>query len=79
MAGSEQVTTMDRILQEITAVSRRLKGMDTGITSLTMETKPMCSEIAGFQSCVTGLEQRMATMADQVHSLRQRPGTPVHL
>ncbi|KAJ1170899.1 hypothetical protein NDU88_002770 [Pleurodeles waltl] len=67
MANSEQVTTMDRMLQEITAVSRRLKGMDTAITSLTLDTKSMHSEIAGFQTRVTGLELRMATMDDHVH------------
>ncbi|KAJ1123831.1 hypothetical protein NDU88_002298 [Pleurodeles waltl] len=67
MADSEQVITMDRILQEITAVRRRLEGMDTAITSLTLETKSMCSEIAGFPTRVSGLEHQMATMEDHVH------------
>ncbi|KAJ1141223.1 hypothetical protein NDU88_007558 [Pleurodeles waltl] len=69
MAGAEPVTTVDRILQEITTVSRRLEGMDTAITSLTTETKSMRSEIAGFQSRVTGLEHRMVTLEDHVHTV----------
>ncbi|KAJ1100170.1 hypothetical protein NDU88_005257 [Pleurodeles waltl] len=69
MTGSEQVTTIHCILQEITAVSCRLEGMDTAITSLIMETKSIRSEIAGFQSGVTGLEHRMATMEDHVHKV----------
>ncbi|KAJ1200490.1 hypothetical protein NDU88_004314 [Pleurodeles waltl] len=69
MAGTEQATTMYPILQEITAVSRRLKGMDTAITSLMTETKSMRLEIAEFQSCVTGLEHRMTTMEDHVNTV----------
>ncbi|KAJ1192461.1 hypothetical protein NDU88_001768 [Pleurodeles waltl] len=69
MAGKEQVTTMDRILQEITVVSRKLEGMDTAITSLMTETKSMRLVIAGFQSCVTGLEHRIATMEDHVYTV----------
>ncbi|KAJ1139207.1 hypothetical protein NDU88_005582 [Pleurodeles waltl] len=53
---------MDRILQEITAVIRRIEGMDASISSLTLETKSMGSDIAGFQSRVTGLEHRMGTL-----------------
>ncbi|KAJ1192068.1 hypothetical protein NDU88_001380 [Pleurodeles waltl] len=59
MADKSHPTTMDRILQEITTVSRRIEGMDASITSLTLETKSMRSEIASFQSRVTGLEQSM--------------------
>ncbi|KAJ1188250.1 hypothetical protein NDU88_005013 [Pleurodeles waltl] len=69
ITGTEQVTTMLRILLEITEVSRRLKGMDTAITSLTTETKSMCLEIAVFQSSVTGLEHQMVTMEDHVHTV----------
>ncbi|KAJ1100522.1 hypothetical protein NDU88_005604 [Pleurodeles waltl] len=43
--------------------------MATAIASLTMETKPMHLDIAGFQSRVTGLEHRMATMEDHVHTV----------
>ncbi|KAJ1210143.1 hypothetical protein NDU88_005511 [Pleurodeles waltl] len=69
MSATEQATAMDCILQEITAVSRRLEGMDTATTSLMTETKSMHIEIAGFQSCVTGLEHRMATMEDHIHTV----------
>ncbi|KAJ1180597.1 hypothetical protein NDU88_005818 [Pleurodeles waltl] len=67
MAVTEQATTMDCILQEITEVSRRLKGMEIAKTSLTSETKSVSLDIAGFQSRVTGLEHRMVTVEDHVH------------
>ncbi|KAJ1206644.1 hypothetical protein NDU88_002046 [Pleurodeles waltl] len=62
MSDKDHPTTMERILQEITTVSRRIEGMDASITSLTLETKSMRSDIAGFQSRVTGLEQRMGSL-----------------
>ncbi|KAJ1190586.1 hypothetical protein NDU88_007324 [Pleurodeles waltl] len=61
-----QEATMERILQEISAVGRRLEGMDNAITSLTMETKSMRLDIAGFQSRVTGLEQGKTTMEGHI-------------
>ncbi|KAJ1210073.1 hypothetical protein NDU88_005441 [Pleurodeles waltl] len=67
MAGTGEATTMVRVLQEITAVSRRLEGMDLAITSLTSETKSMPLDIAGFQSWVTGLEHRMVTVEGHMH------------
>ncbi|KAJ1123651.1 hypothetical protein NDU88_002119 [Pleurodeles waltl] len=69
MAGTGKVTTMDRILPEITAVSRWLEGMDLAITSLTSETKSICLDIAGFQSRVTRLEHRMVTVEDHMHTV----------
>ncbi|KAJ1177752.1 hypothetical protein NDU88_003004 [Pleurodeles waltl] len=72
MTDLEQVTTVDRILQEITAVSRRLEGMDTAITSLTMGSTLMRLDLAGFQSRVTGLEHQMVTMEDHVHTVLDR-------
>ncbi|KAJ1177782.1 hypothetical protein NDU88_003034 [Pleurodeles waltl] len=36
--------------------------MDTSISSLTLATKSMCSDIAGFQSRVTELEHRMRSL-----------------
>ncbi|KAJ1211039.1 hypothetical protein NDU88_006401 [Pleurodeles waltl] len=56
---------MDHILQEISAVGRRLEGMDSMMTSLTEDTKSMRLEIAGFQSRVTTLEQRVTTVETQ--------------
>ncbi|KAJ1181334.1 hypothetical protein NDU88_006542 [Pleurodeles waltl] len=38
-SDKEQSTTMERILHKITAVSRRIEGMDASMSSLTLETK----------------------------------------
>ncbi|KAJ1108402.1 hypothetical protein NDU88_005778 [Pleurodeles waltl] len=46
--------------------------MDASITSLTLETKSMRAEIAGFQSRVTGLEQRMGLFEAQTTMSRDR-------
>ncbi|KAJ1205804.1 hypothetical protein NDU88_001230 [Pleurodeles waltl] len=43
--------------------------MDTAITSLAMENKSTRLEIAGFQSCVTGLKHQMVTTVDLVHTV----------
>ncbi|KAJ1200239.1 hypothetical protein NDU88_004065 [Pleurodeles waltl] len=72
MANKGHPTTMDRILQEITTVSRHIEGMDASITSLTLETKSMRSEIASFQSRVTGLEQCMGLGEAQATVSRDR-------
>ncbi|KAJ1189430.1 hypothetical protein NDU88_006175 [Pleurodeles waltl] len=57
MVDAPQAATMDRILQEILGVGRRLEGMDSRMIFLTEETKSMRLDIAGFQSRVTTLEQ----------------------
>ncbi|KAJ1162009.1 hypothetical protein NDU88_002489 [Pleurodeles waltl] len=57
MADPAQEPTMDRILQEISAVGRRLEGMDSAMVSMAAETKNICTEIASFQARVLGLEQ----------------------
>ncbi|KAJ1155177.1 hypothetical protein NDU88_007912 [Pleurodeles waltl] len=57
MADPVQGATMECILQEISAMGRRLEGMDNAMASLTAETKSMHMDIAGFQSRVLGLEQ----------------------
>ncbi|KAJ1120345.1 hypothetical protein NDU88_008516 [Pleurodeles waltl] len=72
MSDKEQSTTMERILEEITAVSRQIEGMDASISSLTLETKSMRSDIAGFQSRVTGLERRIGTLETQVATSQDR-------
>ncbi|KAJ1099916.1 hypothetical protein NDU88_005009 [Pleurodeles waltl] len=46
--------------------------MDSAITSLTAETKSMHLDRAGFQSWVTGLEQRVATMEDHINTTQDR-------
>ncbi|KAJ1191440.1 hypothetical protein NDU88_000756 [Pleurodeles waltl] len=72
MSDKERPTTMDRILQKITAVSRWIEGMDTSISSLTLETKSMRSDIAGFQSRVAGLEHRMGTLEAHMSTVQDR-------
>ncbi|KAJ1149409.1 hypothetical protein NDU88_002219 [Pleurodeles waltl] len=72
MSDKEQPSTMERILQEITAVSSRIEGMDASISSLTLETKSMRSDIAGFQSRVAGLEHRMETLETHVAKVQDR-------
>ncbi|KAJ1205694.1 hypothetical protein NDU88_001122 [Pleurodeles waltl] len=72
MTDMVQEATMERILQEITAVGCRLEGLDTAITSLTAEIKSMRLDIAGFQSRVTGLEQQVTTMEDHINTAQDR-------
>ncbi|KAJ1107441.1 hypothetical protein NDU88_004831 [Pleurodeles waltl] len=79
MSDKEQPTTMERILQEITTVSRQIEGMNAPITSLTLETKSMRSDIAGFQSRVTGLEQRMGSLETQAAASQDRDQDPLYL
>ncbi|KAJ1127913.1 hypothetical protein NDU88_006306 [Pleurodeles waltl] len=72
MADATQGTTMDGIPQEISAVSRKLEGMDSAMVALTAETRSMRLDIAGFQSQIPGLDQRMATVETQVASWTDR-------
>ncbi|KAJ1206590.1 hypothetical protein NDU88_001993 [Pleurodeles waltl] len=67
-----QESTMDRILQEISAVGRMLEGMDNTMASLMAETKSIRLDIAGFQSCVLGLEQRVSLVEAHTASSRDR-------
>ncbi|KAJ1213661.1 hypothetical protein NDU88_001293 [Pleurodeles waltl] len=68
MAEGSQGASMDRILQEISAVGRKLEGMDSAMVALTAETRSMRLEIAGFQSQMSGLDQRVTTVETQVAS-----------
>ncbi|KAJ1123827.1 hypothetical protein NDU88_002294 [Pleurodeles waltl] len=70
MADQTQQTTMDCILQEISGMGRRLEEMDNTMASLTAETKSMRLDMADFQSRVTGLEQRIATVETHITSSR---------
>ncbi|KAJ1216230.1 hypothetical protein NDU88_003835 [Pleurodeles waltl] len=65
MTEDTQGASMDRILQEISAVGRKLKGMDNAMVALTAETRSMRKEIAGFQSQISGLDQRVRTVEAQ--------------
>ncbi|KAJ1184309.1 hypothetical protein NDU88_001117 [Pleurodeles waltl] len=70
---------MDRILQEISAVGRKLEGMDNAMVALTAETRSMCLEIAGFQSQISGLDQRVTTVEAQAASWTNRDQALLHL
>ncbi|KAJ1138352.1 hypothetical protein NDU88_004739 [Pleurodeles waltl] len=63
MTDYAQGTTIHSILHEISAVGRRLEGMDSMMDSLVEETKPL--DIAGFQSQVTSLGQWVTTVEAQ--------------
>ncbi|KAJ1214566.1 hypothetical protein NDU88_002184 [Pleurodeles waltl] len=65
MSDTAQESTMDRILQEISAVGRKLEGMDNTMASLTAETKSIRLDITGFQSHMMGLEQRVSMVEAQ--------------
>ncbi|KAJ1142004.1 hypothetical protein NDU88_008332 [Pleurodeles waltl] len=65
MEDTSQGATMDRILQEISAVGRRLEGIDSMMTSLMEDTKSMRLDIVGFQSRMTALEQWLTTVETQ--------------
>ncbi|KAJ1088809.1 hypothetical protein NDU88_001964 [Pleurodeles waltl] len=72
MTDPTQESTMDHILQEISAVGRRLEGMDSAMVSLTAETKSIRMEIASFQTRVLGLEQRVSTVEARASSFQDR-------
>ncbi|KAJ1109294.1 hypothetical protein NDU88_006656 [Pleurodeles waltl] len=59
--------TINRILQEITAWGRHLETMDTKITDLTMATKSIRADIAGFQDRVTEFDHYLTSRRDNVH------------
>ncbi|KAJ1214647.1 hypothetical protein NDU88_002265 [Pleurodeles waltl] len=79
MADDTQGAKMDRILQEISAVSRKLEGMDSAMVALTAETRSMRLDIAGFQSQISRLDQRVATVETQVASWTDRDQELLHL
>ncbi|KAJ1115116.1 hypothetical protein NDU88_003342 [Pleurodeles waltl] len=72
MADGDQPETMERILQEITAVSRRIEGIDASISSLTLETKSIRTDIASFHSRVTGLEHRLGALETHMPTIQDR-------
>ncbi|KAJ1196252.1 hypothetical protein NDU88_000123 [Pleurodeles waltl] len=72
MADGDQPATMEQILQEITAVSHRIEGMDTSISSLTLETKSIRTDNASFHSWVMGLEHRLGTLETHMSTIQDR-------
>ncbi|KAJ1175040.1 hypothetical protein NDU88_000331 [Pleurodeles waltl] len=72
MANPAQEPSMDRILQEISAVGRRLEGMDNAMASMAAETKSIRTEIASFQTRVLGPEQQVSTVEAHASSFQDR-------
>ncbi|KAJ1154312.1 hypothetical protein NDU88_007065 [Pleurodeles waltl] len=70
--GLAPETTMDRILQKITAVGHRLEGMNSNISALTAETKSIRTDIAGFQNRVTDLEHHISAVEYSFNTLPDR-------
>ncbi|KAJ1184257.1 hypothetical protein NDU88_001065 [Pleurodeles waltl] len=59
----------DHILQEITAVGKRLEAMDLKITDLSAASVSIRTDIACFSEKVTDLDQRLTKMEDHVGTL----------
>ncbi|KAJ1150271.1 hypothetical protein NDU88_003066 [Pleurodeles waltl] len=59
----------DRILQEITAVGRRLEAMDSTTSDLTVVSTSIRADIAGFRETVTDLVRCLMTVEDYVVAL----------
>ncbi|KAJ1197666.1 hypothetical protein NDU88_001522 [Pleurodeles waltl] len=76
MAESTLGATMDRILQEISAVGHKLEGMDSAMASFSAETKSMRLDIAGFQTQVTVLEQKVTMVETLLGGQRPRTHIP---
>ncbi|KAJ1165056.1 hypothetical protein NDU88_005486 [Pleurodeles waltl] len=72
MANPAQEPTMDRILQEISAVGCRLEGIDNAMVSMAVETKSIRTDIASFQTRVLGLEQRVLKVEAHASSFQDR-------
>ncbi|KAJ1117210.1 hypothetical protein NDU88_005410 [Pleurodeles waltl] len=68
-AGTHSDTVMGRVLQEISAVGRRLEAMDSKITDLSAVSKSIRVDIASFQAKVMDLDHRLLAVETQVASL----------
>ncbi|KAJ1080414.1 hypothetical protein NDU88_000621 [Pleurodeles waltl] len=65
--GTQPDSTMDHILQEITAVGKRLEGMDTKISELTAESRSLCIDIPRFKARVMGHDHRLSLVEDKLN------------
>ncbi|KAJ1135463.1 hypothetical protein NDU88_001902 [Pleurodeles waltl] len=68
-ADPRPADSTDRILQENTAVGRRLEAMDMKISDFSTASTSIGADIARFQVTVTDLEQRLATIEDHIATL----------
>ncbi|KAJ1177573.1 hypothetical protein NDU88_002826 [Pleurodeles waltl] len=62
-------TAMERILQEISAVGRRLETMDSKITHLSADSKSIRVDFASFQAMVSDLDHCLHAIENQMASL----------
>ncbi|KAJ1197676.1 hypothetical protein NDU88_001532 [Pleurodeles waltl] len=60
--------SMECILQEITAVGRRLEDMGTKISDLAAESMSIHNDIASFQNRVTIIDHRLSLVEDKLNS-----------
>ncbi|KAJ1113510.1 hypothetical protein NDU88_001752 [Pleurodeles waltl] len=68
-ADPHTIEATDRILQEITAVGRRLDAMDLKIADLCVASSSIWADIASFRETVTDLDQRLTTVEGHVAAL----------
>ncbi|KAJ1203133.1 hypothetical protein NDU88_006927 [Pleurodeles waltl] len=68
----KQDTTMERKLQEILVVGKRLEGIDSNISSLAEKTKSIITDIAGFRTQVSGLKQQVSDIEDHLNTAPDR-------
>ncbi|KAJ1154165.1 hypothetical protein NDU88_006919 [Pleurodeles waltl] len=66
------VDATERILQEMTAVGRRLEAMDFKITDLSAACTSIRANIAGFQDNISDLNQCLVTVKGQLVMLPER-------
>ncbi|KAJ1154255.1 hypothetical protein NDU88_007009 [Pleurodeles waltl] len=66
---SRSYAAMDRILQEIAVVGRRLEAVDSKITDLSMASTSIRANIASFQDRVTDLDHRLTNVEGQLATL----------
>ncbi|KAJ1155996.1 hypothetical protein NDU88_008721 [Pleurodeles waltl] len=60
--------TMERILQEITAVGRTLEGTENKISELVADTHSIRADIAGFHNILTSLDHRITLLEDKLNT-----------
>ncbi|KAJ1170379.1 hypothetical protein NDU88_002256 [Pleurodeles waltl] len=63
----------------MSAVGRKLEGMDNAMVALTAETRSIHLEIARFQSQISGLDHRIAAVESQVALQTERDQELLHL
>ncbi|KAJ1200847.1 hypothetical protein NDU88_004668 [Pleurodeles waltl] len=68
----QQESTMERILQEVTAVSRCLEGMDTKISELAAKTKSIRNDQASFHDGLVAVKRRLAAVEGHLSTIPDR-------